>query len=64
MQSGLCIQKKLPKRLDEWENQSIQISPDIEHAFEKYLLRIEQSEYSISSSDDRPSSDHFYKNRS
>lgn len=49
--------------LDEWENQFIQLLPDVETAFEKSLLKIEQSKGFMISSRKRPAINYYYKNR-
>jgi len=49
--------------LDEWENQFIQLLPDVEIALEKSLLKIEQSEDYVVGSQKRPADNYFYKKR-
>lgn len=50
--------------LDEWENQFIQLLPDVEPALEKSLLKIDQSADFISIIQQRPTANYFQKNRS
>ncbi len=50
--------------LDEWENQFIQLLPDVEMALEKSLLKIGQSEDFMMSSRKRPAINYYHKNRS
>ncbi|MFN3488032.1 MAG: FecR family protein [Emticicia sp.] len=49
--------------LDEWENQFIQILPDVDAALEKSLLKIEQSEQIFSVANKQTSPNYFNKNR-
>lgn len=49
--------------LDEWENQFIQIIPNVDAALEKSLLKIEQSEQIFLIADKQNSSTYFNKNR-
>lgn len=49
--------------LDEWENQFIQILPDVDAALEKSLLKIEQSEHKFLVANKQNSSKYFNKNR-
>lgn len=51
------------ERLDEWENQFIQILPDTDAALEKSLQKIERSEQIFSVTNKQTSTNSFYKNR-